>query len=100
MAPLLIPQQSEEQTQLFSDPVLAGTAPDVAQQAPLLCLSSDVYLVMVTQKGKSRPQRSPGSSVPEAWIPISERFTEILARSKEGREEGKMVTRRRKEDQE
>ena len=74
----------------------AGAVPDDAQQAPLSCLSSDGY----PKGGKSRPQRFPGSSVPEAWIPISERYTEILGRFEEGEKEGKVVTRRRKADQE
>lgn len=53
MAPLLIPQQSEEQTQLFSDLVLLQ-----AQLLMLLSrLLSHVYLVMVTQKGGKADHR-------------------------------------------
>ena len=60
-------------------------------------LLSHVYLVMVTPKGgRSRPQRSPSNSVPEAWIPISERFTEILGRSQEG-ERGRENGNKKKE---
>ena len=85
--------QSGEQRQLFSDPVLVqAQLPDISQQAPLSCLSSDGY----PKRGRSRPQRSPSSSVPEAWIPISERFTEILGRSQEG-ERGRKNGNKKKE---
>ena len=71
--------QSGQQSQLFSDPVLL--------QAQLLMLVGRLLSRVSSSSGcygklgRSRPLRSPNGSAFEAWIPISERFTEVLGKS-------------------
>ena len=74
--------QSGEQRQLFSDPVLvqAQLLMSVSRLLSHVSSSSGGY----GKLGRSRPPRSPNGSVFEAWIPTSERFTEVLGKSQEG----------------
>ena len=74
--------QSREQRQFFSDPVLlqAQLLMSISRRLSRVSSSSGGY----GKLGRSRPLRSPNGSVFEAWIPISERFPEVLGKSQEG----------------